>query len=199
MTTCWADERVYYPLHAVPYPPTHHCPKGRNDPAFRRKLQIGATLAWEAKEAGVSLRAVAAHCANGDQDGFRYRLSAAGLQFVMALKPHRGSWSYDYAYRPVDAVRGLALHSSDHPGDWRAVTRAFRDRAHHRLAIRHHQTLVTCSFSFCWDTWFTPAPPCPRGGTGSRPNREGALPCPTSPHPACWPQTLGAERGWLTP
>ncbi|MEU2870251.1 hypothetical protein ABZ769_13765 [Streptomyces olivoreticuli] len=26
-------------------------------------------------------------------------------------------------------------------------------------AIRRHQTLVTCAFSFCWDTWFTPPPP----------------------------------------
>ncbi|WP_349362027.1 hypothetical protein [Streptomyces sp. H27-C3] len=25
-------------------------------------------------------------------------------------------------------------------------------------AIRRHQTLVTCAFSFCWDTWFTRPP-----------------------------------------
>lgn len=25
-------------------------------------------------------------------------------------------------------------------------------------AIRRHQTLVTCAFSFCWDTWFAPPP-----------------------------------------
>ncbi|MDW5329628.1 hypothetical protein [Plantactinospora sp. KLBMP9567] len=24
------------------------------------------------------------------------------------------------------------------------------------IAIRHHQTLVHCAFSFCWDTWFDP-------------------------------------------
>ena len=24
VTTCWADERLYHPLHAVPYTPAHH-------------------------------------------------------------------------------------------------------------------------------------------------------------------------------
>jgi hypothetical protein len=29
------------------------------------------------------------------------------------------------------------------------------------LAIRRHQTLVHCAFSFCWDTWLAQAPPGP--------------------------------------
>jgi hypothetical protein len=45
----WADERLYYPVHAVPYTPARHFPKGKNDPAFRTKLQIGASLAVQAK------------------------------------------------------------------------------------------------------------------------------------------------------
>lgn len=28
-------------------------------------------------------------------------------------------------------------------------------------AIRRHQILVNCAFSFCWNTWFTPNPPPP--------------------------------------
>ncbi len=28
-------------------------------------------------------------------------------------------------------------------------------------AIRRHQTLVNCAFSFCWNTWFAPPPPTP--------------------------------------
>ncbi|MFJ2008612.1 transposase [Streptomyces chartreusis] len=32
VTTCWADERVYYPLHAVPYTPAHHFPRGKSEP-----------------------------------------------------------------------------------------------------------------------------------------------------------------------
>nr|WP_281289089.1 transposase [Streptomyces cadmiisoli] len=27
VTTCWADERVYYPVHARPYTPSHHFPR----------------------------------------------------------------------------------------------------------------------------------------------------------------------------
>ena len=38
VTTVWADERVYYPVHAVPYTPARHFAKGKNDPAFRTKL-----------------------------------------------------------------------------------------------------------------------------------------------------------------
>ncbi|MFD9226178.1 hypothetical protein ACFWDI_40765 [Streptomyces sp. NPDC060064] len=75
------------------------------------------------------LRAVAADCAYGDQDAFRGELAAAGLPFVMALKPRRGAWSYgEGAYTPVDAARDLAWHGPDRPGDWTAVTRTFRDR-----------------------------------------------------------------------
>jgi len=32
------------------------------------------------------------------------------------------------------------------------------------LAIRRHQILVNCAFSFCWDTWFADHPP-PQPGT----------------------------------
>ena len=94
VTTCWADENLYYPLHAVPYSPAHHFPKGRSDPDFRTKLQIAAELARTAKAAGATFRAVAADCAYGDQDGFHRQLAAVGLPFVMALKPSHGTWAY---------------------------------------------------------------------------------------------------------
>ena len=90
----WADERLYYPVHAVPYTPARHFAKGKNDPGFRTKLQIGADLAIRAQAAGFAFRAVTADCAYGDQDGFRGELAEAGLPFVMALKPHRGTWAY---------------------------------------------------------------------------------------------------------
>src|SRR6266436_5007275 len=42
-------------------------------------------------------------------------------------------------------------------------------------AIRRHQALVNCAFSFCWDAWFAdtppqhdPAPPRPEPGRGER-------------------------------
>ena len=269
VTTVWADERVYYPVHAMPYTPARHFAKGKNDPAFRTKLQIGAGLAAQAKAAGFVFRAVAADSAYGDQDGFRGELRQAGLPFVMALKPRRGTWAYGAdAHTPVDAARALAWHGTADPGDWQPVTRAFRDghtetwyaadaalgwwgpdgttrlvvatadpgtlpekatwylatnlprpggpraansphpaadlaeivriygirhwieqsykqvkdqlgwadfQVRSGTAIRRHQALVSCAFSFCWDTWFAdnrpqqdPAAPRPRPGRGER-------------------------------
>ncbi len=251
VTTLWADERVYYPVHAVPYTPARHFAKGKNDPAFRTKLQLGADLAIKARDAGFAFRAVVADCAYGDQDGFRAELAEAGLPFVMALKPRRGTWAYGAdAHTPVDAARALAWGGPEDPGDWQAVTRTFRDghaqtwwAADARLgwwgpdgtrrlvvatadpaalpdkatwylvtnlprpggpreadsphpaaglaeivriyairnwieykqvkdelgwadfqvrsdtAIRRHQALVNCAFSFCWATWFADHPP----------------------------------------
>jgi hypothetical protein len=128
VTTLWADERLYYPVHAEPYTPAPHFGKGKNDPAFRTKLQIGADLAIQARAAGFGFRAVAADSAYGDQDGFRGELREAGLPFVMALKPRRGTWAYAAdAHTPVDAARVLAWHGPADPGDWQPVTRTFRD------------------------------------------------------------------------
>src|SRR5207237_7081844 len=44
------------------------------------------------------------------------------------------------------------------------------------VAIRRHQALVNCAFSFCWDAWFAdPAPPAtppaPHAGDGERGSR----------------------------
>ena len=119
VTTVWADERLYYPVHAVPYTPARHFAKGKSDPAFRTKLAIGADLAIQARAAGFAFRAVAADSAYGDQDGFRAELAEAGLPFVMALKPRRGTWAYGAdAHTPVDAARALAWDGPEDPGDW---------------------------------------------------------------------------------
>ena len=128
VTTVRADERLYYPVHAVPYTPARHFAKGKNDPGFRTKLQIGADLAVRARAAGFAFRAVAADSAYGDQDGFRGELAEAGLPFVMALRPHRGTWARAAdAHTPVEAARALAWGGLEDPGDWQPVTRTFRD------------------------------------------------------------------------
>ena len=119
VTTVWADERICYPVHAVPYTPARHFAKGKSDPAFRTKLAIGADLAIRAREAGFAFRAVVADSAYGDQDGFRAELAEAGLPFVMALRPHRGTWArVADAHTPVDAARALAWDGPEDPGDW---------------------------------------------------------------------------------
>ena len=128
VTTVWAGERVYYPVHALPYTPARHFAKGKNDPEFRTKLAIGAELAVRARAAGFCFRAVVADSAYGDQDGFRAELAGAGLPFVMALRPRRGTWARAAdAHTPVDAARALAWGGPDDPGDWQPVTRRFRD------------------------------------------------------------------------
>src|SRR5437764_419099 len=43
-------------------------------------------------------------------------------------KPRRGTWAYGPdGHTAVDAARALAWDGPDDPGDWRPVTRAFRD------------------------------------------------------------------------
>ncbi|WP_221465274.1 IS701 family transposase [Streptosporangium album] len=79
VTTLWADERVYYPLHAVPYTPAARLPRGRSDPAFRTKPQLAAALAGRAQAAAVPFRALVADCAYGDNAAFTAELWAAGL------------------------------------------------------------------------------------------------------------------------
>jgi SRSO17 transposase len=114
VTTVWADQRVYYPVHAVPHTPARHFAKGKSDPGFWTKLAIGADLAVQAREAGFTFRAVAADSAYADQDGFRAELAETGLPFVMALKPRRGVWACGADARtPADAARALAW---DGPG-----------------------------------------------------------------------------------
>ena len=268
VTAVWADERLYYPVHAVPYTPAGHFARGKSDPGFRTKLAIGADLAVRARDAGFTFRAVAADSAYGDQDGFRGELAQAGLPFVMALKPRHGTWAYGPdAHTPADAARVLAWGGPEDPGDWQPVTRAFRDgrtgtwraadatsgwrgpdgttrlvvatadpgtlpdkaawylatrlprpggpreggsphpaadlaeivriygirhwieqgckqvkdelgwadfQVRSDVAIRRHQVLVNCAFSFCWDTWFAHPPhrdvaaPQPEPGGGER-------------------------------
>ncbi|MGV9945750.1 IS701 family transposase [Rhodococcus aetherivorans] len=85
-------------------------------------------MAAAARDAGFVFRAVAADSAYGDQDGFRGERAEAGLPFVTAMRPHRGTWAYGPgAYTPVDAARALHFGGPDAPGDWQPVVRTFRD------------------------------------------------------------------------
>ena len=68
-------------------------------------------------------------------------------------------------------------------------------------AIRRHQVLVNCAFSFCWAAWFAENPPqhgtaAPRPG----PAAERGGPRAAVPPPApSWPRALRAVRAWLSP
>src|SRR5256884_1499442 len=69
VTTVWAGERLYYPVDAVPYTPARHFARGKSDPAFRPKLQIGADPAGAARGGGGPRRAGGAGRAGGGEGG----------------------------------------------------------------------------------------------------------------------------------
>jgi SRSO17 transposase len=130
VSTLWADERVYYPLHVAAYTPAGRLSGGRNDPRFATKPQIAAGLIARAVTAGVPCAAVVADSFYGPSqtDTLTAELHAAGLPYVLALQPHKGTWAPEYAaHTPVEAAQDLGWHSQRRPGDWQRVTRRFRD------------------------------------------------------------------------
>lgn len=128
VSSVWADERVYYPLHIEPYKPASRLPGGKKDPAFRTKPQLAVRLVDRALEAGVPFRAVVADSVYGQNAKFEGELWAAGLPYVMSIRPSRGTWApAEDAHTPRDAAERLRWSSPEEPGDWTAVERRFRD------------------------------------------------------------------------
>jgi hypothetical protein len=154
VTSLWADARCYWPLHAVPYTPASRLAKGKSDPGFRTKPQLAVELVEAARQAKIPFRAVVADCFYGDNTGFVEALGHAGVAFVLALKPRKGTWApADEPHTPVEAARELGWGGPGRPGPWRRVTRRFRDghtetwwAADARLGgwgpDRHHRVVV---------------------------------------------------------
>jgi DDE superfamily endonuclease len=128
VSSVWADERVYYPLHVRPYTPGKRLPKGKQDPAFRTKPQLALELIKAAVAMGVPFRAVVADCWYGDNVTFEAGLWDARLPYVLSLKPAKGTWAPPgQAQTPEQAARRLRWQDATHPGDWTPVERRFRD------------------------------------------------------------------------
>jgi SRSO17 transposase len=128
VTSLWADERCYWPVHAVPYTPASRLPGGQRDPGFKTKPQLAVELVHAAREAGIGFRAVVADCFYGDNPGFTEAPTAAKVPFVLALKPRKGTWApAEAAHTPVEAAGELSWHSPNRPGQWRRIQRRFRD------------------------------------------------------------------------
>ena len=128
VTSLWADEDVYYPLHVVPYTPARRLAKGKDDPAFRTKPQLAIELVDAAIEAGFAFRAVVADCRYGEHPGVQTALWEGAIPYVMGLRAHRGSWApADDPHTPEDAARGVPWDNPRAPGGWTAVVRRFRD------------------------------------------------------------------------
>jgi SRSO17 transposase len=128
VTSLWADERCYWPVHAVPYTPASRRAKGKRDEGFRTKPQLAVELIQAAQQAGIGFRAVVADCFYGDNPGFTEALGAANIPFVLALKPRKGTWApADQAHTPVEAAGELGWQGPRKPGQWRRIQRRFRD------------------------------------------------------------------------
>jgi hypothetical protein len=128
VSSLWADERVYYPLHVAPYTPAERLPQGKKDPAFRTKPQLAVELVAKAVGIGVTFRAVVADCLYGESRDFEGELWQTGVPYVVALKPSKGTWAREEEpHTPEDAARRLHWSGPDDPGDWTPVVRRFRD------------------------------------------------------------------------
>jgi hypothetical protein len=128
VTSLWADERCYWPVDVVPYTPASRLQGAERHPGFRTKPQLAVELVGAARQAGIGFRAVVADCAYGDNPGFTEVLLAAKIPFVLALKPRKGTWApADAAHTPTEAAGELGWRTPGSPGQWRRVTRRFRD------------------------------------------------------------------------
>jgi hypothetical protein len=66
------------------------------------------------------------------------------------------------------------------------------------IAIRRHQALVNCAFSFCWAAWFADHPAQP-GAAAPRPGPAAERGEPLAAAPPSWPRALRAVRARLSP
>ncbi len=123
VTTVWAHEQRYYPLHVAPYTPEGRLAGGKQDPAFHTKPQIALALIERAQAANIPFEAIVADCAYGDNPAFAHTLTGRHLPYVLA---HRGTvgrgWApADVAHSFEDAARELPMRA------WHGVRRRFRD------------------------------------------------------------------------
>ncbi len=132
VTSLWADERVYWPVHVEPYTPASRLPGGRRDPAFRTKPRIALALVAAAREAGVPFRAVVADCFYGDNAAFEEALHQDQVPYVLGLKPSKGAWVREgAAATPEAAARRQRWDgptgAGERSGDWTRVVSRYRD------------------------------------------------------------------------
>ncbi len=84
LTTLWADEQHYYPLHALPYTQGDRFELSKQDPAFHTKPQLAITLIESAPTAGIRFKAIVADTFYGDHIEFTLTLTRRGLPYVLS-------------------------------------------------------------------------------------------------------------------
>jgi hypothetical protein len=128
VTSLWADEQLYYPLHVEPYTPAHHFAAGKADPDFRTKLAIAVELVRRAVDAGIPFRAVVADCFYGEDHGVQQGIRELGTSYVLALKPSHAWWHpIDTIGSLQDAAEAAEWNGLQAPGAWVQIERTFRD------------------------------------------------------------------------
>jgi len=128
VSSLFADERFYYPLHVAPYTPAERLRKGKKDQAFRTKPQIAMQLVDAALSLGVAFRAVVGDCLYGESEHLEGALFSAGIPYVLALRPSKGHWApIEEPHTPKEAAQSLRWGGPATPGAWKPVVRRFRD------------------------------------------------------------------------
>jgi hypothetical protein len=128
VTSLWADERLYYPLHVRPYTPAERLAGGKLDPTFRTKPQLALEVIDAALATGVLFRAIVADISYGEDRALVAELNAAGLPYVVALKPSHAVRAPDEdPHTPREAAACLAWRGAEDPGVWVRIEREFRD------------------------------------------------------------------------
>ncbi|MBG6073672.1 SRSO17 transposase [Polaromonas sp. CG_9.7] len=123
VTTLWADEARYYPLHVAPYTPAVRLAHGKHDAAFHTKPQIALELVERAQAAGIAFSSIVADCFYGDDRALEKALLDRRLPHVLA---RRGAFGRGWA--PAEADHSFADAAEALPlSAWREVTRRFRD------------------------------------------------------------------------
>ncbi len=128
VTSLWADESLYYPLHVEPYMPASHFARGKADPGFRTKRQIATELVGRARTAGIPCRAVVADSFYGEDESLRQQLRTWGLGYVLALQPSHCWWHLEGTIGSLqEAVEAAPWGGPEWPGAGVPVARSFRD------------------------------------------------------------------------
>jgi SRSO17 transposase len=131
VTSLWADQQVYYPLHVRPYTPAARLARGKQDPAFRTKPQLALELVHAARTAGIPFRAVVADSLYGEHPEFTRTMWRADIPFVLAVKPSEVVWTPppepESPWEAADRLRWGTRQNPRHPGAWTAVVRRFHE------------------------------------------------------------------------
>lgn len=87
VTSHYADARCHWPVDLVPYVPDTWLLQGKEDPAFRTKIQLALDLVEQAVARGIPFRAVVADSWYGSNSSFIKVLEERGRPYVVELKP----------------------------------------------------------------------------------------------------------------